>query len=429
MNDVFEETRAAIKSSCKHAELSSPPHVRAENAWSDEKFSGKRLFLHASSLRQCRKCGAVFWPEQFQSFQAELGEALANLPQFLPYVHEINVRLGQDVLRPGEEEQQPPTEQLSLSVQSPRFCLSDVILPASTSAEIEEALVKVRYHRKIYEEWGFSRVDPAGRGAVLNFYGPSGTGKTRCAEALAGELGVPFLPVSQADMESRFMGQTLKNIRTVFETARGQGSLLFFDEADTVLGKRLSSVTQGVDSEINGARATMLIEMDRFEGVAIFASNFPSNYDSAFRRRISHHIRFDLPDLAARARLWELHLVPEIPLAGDRAQMVSHLALATEGLSGGYILMALRLALPTALREGGETARLSLAHIESALARVRRAHEEVGREVHWWRQPSQADDVRSMFGMQTVEEQHIDDRLQTTRPPEATADQLQTDEG
>jgi len=103
-------------------------------------------------------------------------------------------------------------------------------------------------------------------------------------------------------------------LRAAFRQSNQEGALLFFDEADTVLGKRLASVTQGVDAEINLTRSTMLMEMDGFSGVLVFASNFPGNYDSAFRRRISHHIRFDLPDMEARVHLWDMHLVPAIPL-------------------------------------------------------------------------------------------------------------------
>lgn len=271
----------------------------------------------------------------------------------------------------------------AMEPKNARFDLKSVVLPASTANEIREALIKVRYHSLIYKVWGFNEVDPSGAGCVLNFYGPPGTGKSRAAEALAGELGIPFLKVDLAELESKFMGETAKNLSAAFRQANEQASLLFFDEADTVLGKRLASVTQGVDAEINLTRSTMLIEMDGFSGVLVFASNFPENYDSAFRRRISHHIHFDLPDFEARVRLWDMHLVSAIPLeAMDRPGLLATLAEATEGFSGGYVLQAMRLALPMAVNtEAVAESLLKEDHLMRAIELVKRGMREVGGDV------------------------------------------------
>jgi SpoVK/Ycf46/Vps4 family AAA+-type ATPase len=282
--------------------------------------------------------------------------------------------------------------------RNPRFRLSDVILPAQTQIQISEALAKVVHHDTIYRKWGFERVDPVGRGVVLNFIGPPGTGKTRCAEAFAGELGLSFLQVSLDEIESRFMGETPKNIRSAFESARKSGAVLFFDEADTVLGKRLSAVTQGADHEINLERATMLMELDVHEGIVIFASNFPQNYDPAFRRRIAHHIEFYLPDEDARRRLWEYHLVPGIPLAEDRNELIRKAVALTEGLSGGDILTCLRLALPSCLLEGGDNAKLGIKHIEAAVDRIKVARSRIGRD-DGDEGTSRHQALRSLFGI------------------------------
>lgn len=277
-----------------------------------------------------------------------------------------------------------------------RFKLADLVLPSTTENEIRESLVKVRFHELIYKDWGFDAIDPSGSGCVLNFYGPPGTGKSRGAEALAGELDMPFLKVDLAELESKFMGETAKNLSALFIEAQDTGALLFFDEADTVLGKRLSNVTQGVDAEINMTRSTMLIEMDGFTGVLVFASNFPENYDAAFRRRISHHINFALPDLEARTRLWDLHLVPNIPLAcDDRFSLLQHLAENTEGFSGGYILQAMRLALPMAVNtEYPEHSQLTQLYLDNAIELVKRGMREVGSDVQ-----ERLDNTRQLFGI------------------------------
>ncbi len=285
-----------------------------------------------------------------------------------------------------------------------RFQLKDIVLPATTENEIREALIKVKFHELIYHFWGFNEIDPSGKGCVLNFYGPPGTGKSRGAEALAGELGLPFLKVDLAELESKFMGETAKNLCAVFKEAQENHALLFFDEADTVLGKRLSSVTQGVDAEINMTRSTMLIEMDNFTGVLVFASNFPENYDSAFRRRISHHIHYQLPDLEARIRLWDMHLVPNIPLQCEsREQLLKDLAEKSESFSGGYILQAMRLALPMAVDPiEPEKSQLTEEHLLKSIELVKRGMREVGSDVQ-----ERLSDTREMFGIKKNSDEEL----------------------
>lgn len=313
----------------------------------------------------------------FQKWEDDLnkiGVIMKDRKNRLPLVPE-------DLRSPTEDDFSNKKEDVLISTaKEARFNFGDIVVSKSTYNEINESLIKVRFHNLIYDDWGFSEIDPSGRGCVINFYGPPGTGKSRGAEALAGELDMPFLKVDLAELESKFMGETAKNLSSIFKEANKQSALLFFDEADTVLGKRLSTVTQGVDAEINLTRSTMLIEMDNYGGVLVFASNFPENYDSAFRRRISHHIRFDLPDKEARIRLWDMHLPEKIPLAtDDRTSLLESLAEKTEGFSGGYVLQAMRLALPMAVNTQvvGES-RLTEEHLLKAVEQVKRGMREVG---------------------------------------------------
>lgn len=267
--------------------------------------------------------------------------------------------------------------------REPRFKLNeDLILPAETRVQINECLAKLRHHKTIYMDWNFSSVDPIGMGTVLNFYGPPGTGKTLAAEALAGTLGLPFISIGIAEIESKFMGETAKNIQRAFTETTESGAVLFFDEADTLLGKRLSSVTQGVDNEVNSMRSTMLIELERFEGIAVFATNFAKNYDEAFRSRISYHVKFDLPDLEARQALWSRMLVKEIPIAGEREELINWCAELSDGLSGREIRTCMRIALPKPLMYADSSeARLTLDHLKESIHQVKQAHVEVGSSV------------------------------------------------
>jgi AAA+ superfamily predicted ATPase len=253
-----------------------------------------------------------------------------------------------------------------------------VVLPQATRNQIDECLARLKYHRKIYVDWNFRSVDPMGMSAVLNFFGAPGTGKTLTAQALAGTLGMPIISLGIAELESKFMGETAKNIQAAFATARDNSAVLFFDEADTLLGKRLSSVTQGVDNEVNAMRSTMLIELERFDGIVIFATNFARNFDEAFRSRIGYHVRFELPDTETRIKLWSRMMVPEIPLGEEREPLLKQCAEASDGLSGREIRTGMRLALPKAVMAAEENeAVLRFEHVASAIADIRLAHREV----------------------------------------------------
>lgn len=257
---------------------------------------------------------------------------------------------------------------------------SDVILTNHTRSELEESLAKLKFHKIIYEDWGFNEVDKLGRSSILNFYGKPGTGKTLTAEAFAGRLGLPIIKVGIAEIESKLMGETSKNIQKVFQDAYCQNAVLFFDEADTLLGKRLSSVTQGVDNEINAMRSTMLIELERFDGIVIFATNFAKNYDEAFRSRITYHVEFTLPDLHTRKKLWSKMLVSKIPLADERSTIIDQCAELSEGFSGREIRSCMRLALPKALMDlntSVEDSKLSIKHLASAIKNIKKSQSEI----------------------------------------------------
>lgn len=199
-------------------------------------------------------------------------------------------------------------------------------------------------------------------------------------EAFAGTLGLQLIYLGIAELESKFMGETAKNIQRAFQAAELNNAVVFFDEADTLLGKRLSSVTQGIDNEINSMRSTLLIELERFKGIAIFATNFAKNYDEAFRSRISHHVHFELPDEEARRQLWQKMIIPTIPLEDERDAIVTACLEQTAGFSGREIRTCMRLALPKALLESerlGTQAGLRIRHLLESITQIRKANDEV----------------------------------------------------
>ncbi len=280
-----------------------------------------------------------------------------------------------DIVEPLAQDQQ------NYMIVKPTVTLDDdVILSTVTRMQLDEGMAKLRFHKTIYEDWNFGSVDKQGRSVILNFFGAPGTGKTLTAEAFAGSLGLSIIKLGIAELESKFMGETSKNIQAVFKVATEANSVLFFDEADTLLGKRLSSVTQGIDNEVNAMRSTLLIELEKFNGIAIFATNFAKNYDEAFRSRISHHIHFDLPDLEARKNLWSKMLVEQIPLLEERSEFINWAAELSEGFSGREIRTCMRLVLPKALLEAEqaqEEPKLKLEQLKEVIHRVNHAKSEV----------------------------------------------------
>ena len=184
-------------------------------------------------------------------------------------------------------------EEIKLNVFpiEPKYNMSQIILNDSTFEEIQKVSTLIKNIQKIHYDWGFSEIDPVPR-CIVNFYGPPGTGKTMSAHIIASELNTKILPLNYSDIESKFVGDAPKNLVQAFEIAKRENCLLFFDEADSFLGKRITNVSSSSDQAVNSLRSQMLILLESFNGVVIFATNLHENYDSAFESRILRHIKF-----------------------------------------------------------------------------------------------------------------------------------------
>lgn len=229
--------------------------------------------------------------------------------------------------------------------QKPLYSLDRLILDEATRKALQDALTLIEQQRLIYETWNLQSIDRTGRKVALNFYGLPGTGKTLAAEAIANSLGKDILMVSYAELESKYVGETPKNIKAAFAKAARADAVLFFDEADSILGKRLTQVSQSADHSVNLTRSTTLIELDRFNGLVIFASNLVGNYDAAFLRRMIAHIEFCLPEKAQLREIWRIHIPPQLPIEPDLD--FEKLAELSLGASGGEVKNALLLAVAT----------------------------------------------------------------------------------
>ncbi len=262
-------------------------------------------------------------------------------------------------------------------VETPQRQLKDLILPDETMQQIKSLLTKIIYHHVLYEDFGLSEIDPYGGRTAINLYGPPGTGKSFAAEAVAHELNMGIIRVNYAEVESKYVGETAKNIKAAFQAAKETKALLFFDEADSILGKRLSNVRQSTDHAVNISRSVMLLELDRFSGVTVFATNLAANYDTAFIRRILGHIEMPLPDAERRNKLWHFHVPNRLPirLSDDDWE---RLILESEGLSGGDILNIVINAASSALEREGPTCVVSLSDFLMAIQASKSAKKNIG---------------------------------------------------
>ena len=236
----------------------------------------------------------------------------------------------------------------------PQRSFDDVVLPERTLRALDHALALVRKHDLIFRQWGLAERHSSGLGLAFHFAGPPGTGKTICAEALAYTLHRKLLVVRYSELESRWVGQTAKHVASVFRAAERQDAVLFFDESDTIAGRRFATMQAAVDREANSVVNVLLHELEAFPGIVIFATNLAANMDPAFERRIRTHILFEMPNAAERERIWRVQLHPEkTPLADD----VDFRVLAERyPRSGGDIKNAVLKAAQIATTEPGPDA-------------------------------------------------------------------------
>lgn len=220
----------------------------------------------------------------------------------------------------GEKESEYDYEKLSYHYQAvePRFSFEQVILPQKTLDQVEEAIGVLEVEEKVFDEWGLRAIIPEATSA-LSFYGPPGTGKTMTAEAIAQKLGKKILRATYADVESKFHGEGPKMVKAIFRAAERDDAILFLDESDSLLSKRLTNVSDGSAQAINSMRSQLLISLESFKGIVIFATNLVINYDKAFLSRLIN-VEFTNPTAAERKKIWWNHLKTDkihVPLAGD----------------------------------------------------------------------------------------------------------------
>jgi AAA+ superfamily predicted ATPase len=179
----------------------------------------------------------------------------------------------------------------------------DIVLPAAVKAQLREIADQVAFRPRVYEDWGFGAKLSRGRGISALFSGASGTGKTMAAEVLAHHLQLDLYRVDLSSTVSKYIGETEKNLRRIFDAAEACGAILFFDEADALFGKR-SEIKDSHDRYANIEVDYLLMRMEDYRGLGILSTNMKAQLDAGFLRRLRFIVEFPLPDAASRLRIW-----------------------------------------------------------------------------------------------------------------------------
>lgn len=249
----------------------------------------------------------------------------------------------------------------ALRIKSP-YMWNDLILPEPQKKLLRDACDQVEHQGKVYREWGFSQKVAYGRGVSMIFYGPPGTGKTMGAQVMANELGLELYKINMASIMSRYVGESEKKLDVVFEQGRRSQSILFFDEADVLFGKR-SETKDAQDRYANASTAYLLQKVEEYEGILILATNFLQNFDNAFCRRFKFIIEFPFPDEERRLAIWN-HVFPD---KLELAEEIDTQWLAEEfQFSGSQIK---NIALAASFLAAGESSGLTMKHVLTALKR------------------------------------------------------------
>ena len=250
----------------------------------------------------------------------------------------------------------------------PHATWDDLVLPDEAVEQLRELCGRARYRDVVHTEWGFARGATRGLGTCALFAGGSGTGKTTAAEVVAGELGIDIFAVDLARVVSKYIGETEKNLATIFDEARDCNAVLFFDEADALFGKR-SEVRDSHDRYANIEVSYLLQRIEEFDGIAILATNRRQQLDEALLRRLSFVISFPFPDEKSRKRIWNV-VWPNVPRTEDvdLAELARRFA-----LSGGNIR---NIALAASFLAAADGRAVTMEHL---LRATRREYQKLGK--------------------------------------------------
>jgi hypothetical protein len=303
----------------------------------------------------------------------------------LPKIHELarlakteakdsNAPLSEKIWEMCRASERPRMDALAQRLE-PKVGWDDLILPDDETNRLHQIAAQVACRNQVYCDWGFERKMNRGFGISALFAGDSGTGKTMAAEVIANELRLNLYRIDLSAVVNKYIGETEKNLRRLFDAAEDGGAILFFDEADALFGKR-SEVKDSHDRYANVEINYLLQRIESYRGLAILATNMKSALDTAFLRRLRFVVSFPYPTVADRRRLWEkVFLQPDAKknLAVPPLDKLDYDRLAKLNLTGGHIHNAALNAAFRAAAEGSNvTMRLVLEAVRTELIKLDR---------------------------------------------------------
>ena len=251
----------------------------------------------------------------------------------------------------------------------PAACWDDLILPAQQKEVLEALAVQVRRRATVYDEWGFAAKGTRGLGISALFAGPSGTGKTMAAEVLANDLRLDLYRIDLSQVVSKYIGETEKNLRRVFDAAESGAAVLLFDEADALFGKR-TEIKDSHDRYANIEVSYLLQRMEAYRGLAILTTNRKSALDQAFLRRIRFVIEFPFPDAPQRAEIWRRVFPSRTPTQELNIERLAQLNAAgghIRNIAMGAAFLAAEADAPVRMDHLLQATRLEFAKLEKPL--------------------------------------------------------------
>jgi SpoVK/Ycf46/Vps4 family AAA+-type ATPase len=237
-----------------------------------------------------------------------------------------------DVLEAGRLLTAPKLRRFAVNIE-PRYSWADMVLPDTKLNQLRSIANRIKYRPVVHRDWGFGDKHTRGKGLTVLFTGPPGTGKTMAAEILARELSLNLFQIDLSTVVSKYIGETEKHLSSIFNEAEMTQSLLFFDEADSLFGKR-TEVKDAHDRYANMEVNYLLQRIEQYQGLVVLSTNMQRNVDEAFLRRMQEVVEFPFPDESLREQIWRAHFPPNAPKSSD----IDFGFLARQfKLSGGHI--------------------------------------------------------------------------------------------
>jgi len=329
-----------------------------------------RVAVHRPDAREQRAMWDRVLGDRAASLNGDMDRVAAQFPLDLASMRAAGARAveraGDGDLLPmlWEEcraESRPALDGLAQRIDA-RAKWKDIVLPGPSMDLLRAIASHVRRQGQVLERWGFAAQSARGLGSTALFCGPSGVGKTMAAEVLANELGLDLYRIDLSQVVSKYIGETEKTLRSIFDAAEDTGALLLFDEADALFGKR-TEVRDSHDRFANIEVSYLLqrIEAFRGRGLTLLTTNMRSALDGAFMRRIRYIVNFPFPDVALRRRIWETTFPEEMPRQGLNADKLARL-----NLPGGNIR---NIALNAAFLAAEDGSPVTMSHLLVAARR------------------------------------------------------------